>query len=675
MSGEGVAQRSRCTGFLSYTWNSNGFTVDPGCCQTDEWEHTARAERVPHRPPILCRIRTGEAAFVSAREQGSFRVGEWLVEPLSNQMSLHDRQVSLRSQVMELLVYLANLRGRVVSLEVMHDELWKGKVVSTGTIYNCIAELRQAFALGHPQGHYVETIPKKGYRLAVPVTFQEPPPQREYTAAVVAILPLHNLSGPEDEYLCDGISEEVLHSLSKVAALKVVSALSLKGLNLDNREVARRFEADYLLAGSLQRSGSRLRLGFRLEDAGSGHVMWSEHRDEEFSDIFEVQENVARQVVEALSVHPSLAGLLSAVPGDAGTRNPEALNEFLLGRHALSIGAATEYAVAIARFERAVNLDPDFARAHYCLYLACYFRTRFQHAPAGLIHQARLAASRARECGYRPAVPWIHIHRRLNKDARIGTLEQGREAIAKFRSGDPEWGSFAYEQLSWVLSASGFFEAAHRFAQRALDSPSLNFQDSDVDEELPNWSGAAGHLQEAIHSLSSLIQKDPRRAWYRYDRTTLYCRTAQYDKAEQELAALTALGAPCRNADITLAFWRGDPDSVRAQLALNPSGFETRPTFECIVQAMAGNLDRAAELFDLATDARGDHAFVDLGYARAKLRCALTRDLVSQLESHPRLQALFATEGIDGAWRQWLLAELNSISGLTGIAVTADEDR
>jgi DNA-binding winged helix-turn-helix (wHTH) protein/Tol biopolymer transport system component len=101
----------------------------------------------------------------------SFTVGGWLVEPERDRITRGSRSSYLRHQVMELLVYLARHAERVVSAEELLADLWTGKIVTTGTVYNCVAELRQALADGEdPPGKYIETLPKKGYRLLAPVT-------------------------------------------------------------------------------------------------------------------------------------------------------------------------------------------------------------------------------------------------------------------------------------------------------------------------------------------------------------------------------------------------------------------------------------------------------------------------------------------------------------------------
>ena len=100
---------------------------------------------------------------------GDFTVDEWLVEPALNRISLRGETHYLRPQVMDLLVYLAQRNGQVVSTEELLTDLWVGRIVSHGTVYNCIAELRQALRNGHDTGAEIENIPKKGYRLVAEV--------------------------------------------------------------------------------------------------------------------------------------------------------------------------------------------------------------------------------------------------------------------------------------------------------------------------------------------------------------------------------------------------------------------------------------------------------------------------------------------------------------------------
>jgi TolB-like protein len=600
--------------------------------------------------------------------QQAFAIGDWLVEPESNRISTAAESVYLRRQLMEVLIYLADQRGRVVTLETLHDELWRGKVVSSGTIYNCIADLRQALARDGRNVEYIETIPKAGYRLRMPAVTK--PAVQESTASV-ALLPLANRSGdPQVEYLCQGVIDEVLHHLKQVPDLRVFSAFTLKDEKLDPRVVGLRFGARTVLTGSLRKAGGGLRLAFRLDDVQSGETLWTDRHDHALADVLEVQESVAREVARAL--RPAL-GLEPgrAVPlGDREPRSFEALNAFLLGKYALSKGTEQAYDEAIRYFEKAISLDPGFGRAHYRLYLACHHRRRNHGDDPTLLEKARRAAAAARDSGFRPPVPWIHIERRLHPDLRPTTPELAAEAIRKVVERDPEWGSFAYEQLSWVLPAAGLFRATRDFALHMFDSPAHSYEDSDADEELPNYYAAIGEYDEAIRLWSSEVQKDPERLFFRYERSVLYSRTGQFDYALHDIETIDDQKFSTM-ARAAYHFFLGEMEALRnCHERLQALG-SVHPSYLIFTSCMLGDIDTAVALYAEAVN-RSERSFIDLGPLRAMARGRLPAELNEQLERHPRFQALLLEHGVTDTWRANLVGQLNAISHITGIHVAPD---
>ena len=608
----------------------------------------------------------------STSMERSFAVGDWLVEPSINRISTASEDIYLRPQLMEVLVYLADLQGRVATLESIHDDLWTGKVVSSGTIYNCIAELRQAFSKSGKKINYIETLPKKGYRLAPPIVAMPTSPGNHRTDNSIAIMPLVNRSGDADiEYLCAGISDEILYGLSKFKSLNVFSAASLKDQDLDVRVVGLRFDAKMILSGSLQKFGQKLRLGFRLDKVSNGETIWSDRYDQEMKDIFELQDTVARHVIGALT--PALKSSYASEPmlDIAGTRNPDALNAFLLGKYALSRTTVESYDDAIACFEQAVTIDPTFARAHYRLYLSSYMKRRHFGAGQDALDKARTAAEDARKHGFQPAVPWVHIQRRLYRDTRLNYQELGLEAIEKLRDKDPEWGSFGYEQLTWVLSACGLFRATLDFAKRMLDSPAHNFEDSDADEEIPHYYAALGLYEEAIRQWSSIIQKDPARPLFRFERSVLYARTGQFDYAQNDLDVLVD-GHHAYLARAFYHFWRDEKDRIpeyhERLLALR----YVQPSYLLWTYAMIGDIESGVDQYERAVES-ASRSYIDFGNVRAMSRGKLPMSIVDDLEQHSGVQALLKKEGINEAWRTELIQRLNEIVDITGIHVQPDD--
>lgn len=600
--------------------------------------------------------------------QQAFAIGDWLVEPESNRISTATESVYLRRQLMEVLVYLADQRGRVVTLETLHDELWRGKVVSSGTIYNCIADLRQALARDGRKVEYIETIPKAGYRLRMPAVTK--PAVQEPTASV-ALLPLANRSGdPQVEYLCEGVMDEVLHRLKQVTGLRVFSAYTLKGENLDPRVVGLRFGARTVLTGSLQKVGQRLRLTFRLEDVASGETLWTGRYDHALADVLDVQDKVASEVTQALAPALGFWTAPQTARAEGRPRSFEALNAFLLGKHALSRGTEQAFDEAIGYFERAIELDPEFGRAHYRLYLACHHRRRNHGDDPALLDKARKAAAAARDHGFRPPVPWIHIERRLHPDRRPTTPKLAAEAIQKIVERDPEWGSFAFEQLSWVLPAAGLFRATRDFALHMFDSPAHSYEDSDADEELPNYYAAIGEYDEAIRLWSSEVQKDPERLFFRYERSVLYSRTGQFDYALHDIEAIDDQKFSTM-ARAAYHFFRGEMDALRLCHERLQALGSIHPSYLVFTSCMLGDIDTAVALYAEAVNRR-ERSFIDLGPLRAMARGRLPAQLNERLERHPRFQSLLLEHGITDTWRASLVEQLNAISPITGIHVAPD---
>jgi len=180
----------------------------------------------------------------------------------------------------------------------------------------------------------------------------------------IAVLPLVNLSrDPDQEYFADGLAEELLNLLAKVPGLHVAgrtSSFSFKGKNEDLRAIGQKLNVKTVLEGSVQRAGDRLRITTQLINAADGYHVWSETYDRKLTDVFAVQDEIARSVVAALKVQllPERAAGL-----ERPATNPDAYAQVLLGRHLIVRGSLQGYQLALAAFRKAVELDPKYAPA------------------------------------------------------------------------------------------------------------------------------------------------------------------------------------------------------------------------------------------------------------------------------------------------------------------------
>jgi adenylate cyclase len=184
----------------------------------------------------------------------------------------------------------------------------------------------------------------------------EPPPKS------IAVLPFADMSADRDhEYFSDGLTEELLNVLTRVPNLKVssrTSCFAFKGKHADIRTVAEKLRVGYVVEGSVRKSGERIRITAQLIEADTDSHLWSETWDRELGDIFAIQDDIARSIVNTLALK-----LRSGDEPDATTRDPRAYDHYLKGLSFYHRFGPKSQGYAIALFRRATALDPAFAKA------------------------------------------------------------------------------------------------------------------------------------------------------------------------------------------------------------------------------------------------------------------------------------------------------------------------
>lgn len=251
--------------------------------------------------------------------------------------------------------------------------------------------------------------------------------------ASIAVLAFDNISGdPEQEYFSDGITEDIITDLSKVGSLLVISrnsSFSYKGKNLDIRVVGRELGVNHVLEGSIRRAGNRVRITAQLIDAENGAHLWADRFDRELTDIFAVQDEVTRCIVDALKVKltPAEEDRIGLVP----TNSIDAHDLFLRGREALMDSANTKemFEFSLRCFNQAIEIDPDYAEPYAGLSNA-YLR-ELQNKWMGLsdcLEQSARFCSLALEKG--PSLPYAHY----------------TDGLVKFWQGDHQASNLAIER-------------------------------------------------------------------------------------------------------------------------------------------------------------------------------------------------------------------------------------
>jgi adenylate cyclase len=196
------------------------------------------------------------------------------------------------------------------------------------------------------------------------ITRFNPPTEKEGIRSV-AVLPFVDLSAERDqEYLSDGVAEEILNVLTKVGGLHVparTSCFAFRGASVDAREIGERLGVDALLEGSIRKAGNQLRITVQLIDAQNGYRLWSERFDRELDDIFAIQDEIARSVVDALGL--SLTQREERWLLRRSTSNVPPYEFYLRGRKLFQKWTRQNIELARKMFQRAIELDPDFAGA------------------------------------------------------------------------------------------------------------------------------------------------------------------------------------------------------------------------------------------------------------------------------------------------------------------------
>jgi serine/threonine protein kinase/Flp pilus assembly protein TadD len=212
----------------------------------------------------------------------------------------------------------------------------------------------------------------------------------------IAVLPFANLSADkEQEYFCDGMTEELITALSALPGLRVAahsSSFQFKGQALDIRKVGEQLNVETVLEGSVRKLGERLRVAAQLVNVSDGYHLWSERYDRRLDDVFEVQDEIARSIVEKLKV--KLIGEPEAPLFKRGTANMEAYQLYLQGRYYFARRYKGGLGEAVDCFSRAVAIDPDFAPAWAGLGESYGIMSWYAYGPLRELHPKAMEAAR-----------------------------------------------------------------------------------------------------------------------------------------------------------------------------------------------------------------------------------------------------------------------------------------
>ncbi len=490
-------------------------------------------------------------------ESSTIEIGGCTVIPSQNLLEYDGRSIKIAPRTMDALVYLAEHAGEVISTEELIGTVWHGRIVNDTQIYKSMSQLRRALGELRDKTDFIQTVPKRGYRLVAPVVSKDrqvsasparnpgrinsrtlglavggiltlvlviiaamnpttpssgdQTSQPEPSARSIAVLPFENLSpNPDDAYFAAGIHEEILNYLTKIGDLRVIAraaTLPYAGMLRPISEIAAELRVGSVMVGSVRYTDDRVRISTQLIDAGTGSQLWSASYERDFEDIFTIQTDIATRVATALEAQLSLTEQQRIE--ERLTDSPEAYTLYLrAGTTDLSPGLPTS--VRHLYLDRAIALDPNFAHA-YARKANAYSLALVDNVASGaadvtdlidLDRSTRYSAEKA--LALDPNVATAHL--------ALGRLHQFRWRWAEARQAYERAFELNPDDLdllrlySQFNSHAGNHAKAIRLAQRALElaptEPGLHFR-------LGTVFLHAGGRDTAIAAFREAVELDP----------------------------------------------------------------------------------------------------------------------------------------------------------------------
>ncbi|MBV7519253.1 winged helix-turn-helix domain-containing tetratricopeptide repeat protein [Ensifer sp. ENS12] len=425
-------------------------------------------------------------------QETRFAFGPFVLDPGAGTLLRDDDPVAIGYRGLRLLAALVARPGEILGKAELMDAAWPKTAVEEGNLTVQIAQLRKLLGPAADGGEWISTIPRVGYRFTGSTRTLGAARRRLSLPdkPSVAVLPFVNVSNdPEQEPFADGLTEDLITDLSRIAGLFVIarnSSFVYKGKAVDVRAIAEDLGVRYLLEGSARRAAGRVRINAQLVDALSGDHLWAERFDRSLEDIFAVQDEVTAKIVEALlgqlrppplprnrpgnieaydlcvrarrlmddtpqaaqEAHLMLTRAVSLDPDYAEAYRWLAMNHWMGRVHS---GGPTEAArsLALQLARKAVTIDPNDAGSRWILaYLLAYERS---------FTEAEAEFAKAIELDPNEADTWAALS---DMDVLAGRVEEGLAHIRKAFRLNPFPASWYYLTLGQAQYAAGDYEAA-----------------------------------------------------------------------------------------------------------------------------------------------------------------------------------------------------------------------
>jgi len=489
--------------------------------------------------------------------QTGFFIEDWRVLPAEGLLTRGNETERLEPKAMEVLAYLASRPGEVIMREELERDVWHGALVGYDAVTNTIIKLRKALKDSARQPRYIATIPKKGYKLIASITYPEyeesPGPVTHVSQEAVAdvqqgrrprsiqrigmlltvlvgvvilslvwlwpsaklqnesvtpstienkaalpsiiVLPFENLGDdPKQEYLTDGITEDIITDLSRLSNLQIFASntsYNYKGRQITPEELKAELNVDFVLKGNIRRLGDSIRVNAQLVNTTTGFNMWAQRYEKKATEVFALQNEVTQSIIKALAIN--LTDKEKRHLAKRSTSNLDAYDLFQEGQQLSKAGTKEANQQARELYRKAIKLDPTYGRAYGALaYIHAFnYRRGWTDSPQETLDRALALAEQA--------------------VALDGSIPQ------------------TYWALGYVyLMRKEFDKAETAVAQAISIAPSY----ADGYGLLALISNNLGHAKEAIKHITKGMQLNPYYTWdYPYNLGCAYYLLGDYDAA------------------------------------------------------------------------------------------------------------------------------------------------
>ena len=406
-----------------------------------------------------------------------YRFANCEVDPARRQVRIDKLTVEAQPKALDVLLYLIRNRDRVVDKDELLSQLWPGVVVSESALTQALRKARAMVGDDGDRQSVIRTIQRRGFRFVALMENDELttlPESPAHTATAVqtsvAVLPFTDMSAARDqEYFCDGMSEEIINALTR-NGLNVVartSTFTYKNQPVDIREIGRKLGAAAILEGSVRKSGERLRVVANLVDAGSGLHRWSESWDRHLADMFAIQDEIAQLIAVAMRERVTRSAPITP------TTTPVTAEE--LYRRGLAYQrrySQRNQRFALELFNQAIARDPQLALAWAAIAISQVLLYRHAIATEERRTAAVQAASRAVELDPNASEAWTAMGAVATICGNFVDAEQAFETAVRL---GPE--SFdAHYYYGRTASEMGWFDKAAALYERAAAIDADDYQ-------------------------------------------------------------------------------------------------------------------------------------------------------------------------------------------------------